>query len=523
MDASFFDSRYLSTDSAIVKQAVHTWPTDEEMRNSDEKPFIGDPPPESIDRLDFEPQSMVGWYQPSELVKAGLQSFLSSIFGAYADKREVESVLTGPLWHDYSQHVRKHGDLWIDYVADLGDGWNPTYTIARLLAEKELAFTHNGESHRTQRGQILVMGGDQVYPTASSKEYDNRMIEPYRCALPSVAYVEQAPHLYLIPGNHDWYDGLNSFFKLFCQNRWVGAWKTQQRRSYFALKLTDTLWLWGIDIQLSDNIDKPQLDYFEHLATEVMQEGSEIILCTAVPSWVFVEAYTKEEKNEKKKEKKKEEIYHSLGHLEKRVIKKHGHEVIVGLAGDWHNYTRYASKNRDQHQRFVCGGGGAYLYPTHNMPIDLKLPEKFDGAEYRRKTIFPSEKDSKKLANWSLFFPLFRINWGLTTFLGLFYLLFAWIVQSVSKIEYGAGNTLLDQFKDSIDLTAFINILTHSPVSVVFLIVLVAGMMGSSGYESWAKKIPHGGLHGLAHVAVLFGAHFPLCVDQPGRLEPGGR
>ncbi|MBD0259532.1 MAG: hypothetical protein ICV83_27750 [Cytophagales bacterium] len=43
--------------------------------------------------------------------------------------------------------------------------------------------------------------------------------------------------LFAIPGNHDWYDGLASFVKQFCQGRWVGGWRTTQTRSYFALAL----------------------------------------------------------------------------------------------------------------------------------------------------------------------------------------------------------------------------------------------------------------------------------------------
>ncbi|MFN2504406.1 MAG: hypothetical protein ABR540_09265, partial [Acidimicrobiales bacterium] len=47
--------------------------------------------------------------------------------------------------------------LWLDYVADLGDGWNSTYTVARLLAQQELELSHGNECHETQSGSILVM------------------------------------------------------------------------------------------------------------------------------------------------------------------------------------------------------------------------------------------------------------------------------------------------------------------------------------------------------------------------------
>ncbi|MGH3812661.1 MAG: hypothetical protein ACRDUV_09430, partial [Pseudonocardiaceae bacterium] len=85
-------------------------------------------------------------------------------------------------------------DLWLDYVADLGDGWNSTYTVARLLATEELKLDWDGETHATERGRILVMGGDQVYPVPNAAEYENRMIGPYRAALPCAP--GEAPELF---------------------------------------------------------------------------------------------------------------------------------------------------------------------------------------------------------------------------------------------------------------------------------------------------------------------------------------
>ena len=508
--------RYRSQEGTILERAVHSWPTEEDMVSSGEYPYSL-PPPQSLDDLGFEPKPMVGWFRPSELIKTGIETLSSIYISSWIDKRESMSTLTTNEFHDYSVQLHQQGELWIDYVADLGDGWDSTYTIARLLAEKNLYFTQDGQCTTdpeapiaTQRGHILVMGGDQVYPTPSLEEYENRMVQPYRCALPLVPYAPLAPHLYLIPGNHDWYDGLNSFFKRFCYGKWVGGWKTQQRRSYFALKLDKKLWLWGIDIQLNSDIDQPQLNYFRHLADEVMEEQSKIILCTAEPSWVFVEAKTKEEKDAAKRERKKEEIYGNLGHLEQMTLgARRKHEVLVGLAGDWHNYTRYASENGDGHLRFVSGGGGAYLYPTHNMPKVLKLPKLYSkdrdaGDTYERKAIFPSEAESRLVVNSkSRINSFFRPNWEFNFFLGAYYMILAWIVQSASKMNSGSGNTLLDQFEVSFAIASFIAVILHSPVSVVFLVILVGALIVFTDSKRWGKKVILGGLHGLAHVALF--------------------
>ncbi|MGG7380883.1 hypothetical protein ACQ7B2_19805, partial [Escherichia coli] len=61
-------------------------------------------------------------------------------------------------------------ELWLDYVADVGDGFDATYSIAYLLAQPSL----NLGGISLPRGQALVMGGDQVYPTGSAQAYRER-------------------------------------------------------------------------------------------------------------------------------------------------------------------------------------------------------------------------------------------------------------------------------------------------------------------------------------------------------------
>ena len=51
----------------------------------------------------------------------------------------------------------KRDSITIDYVADLGDGWDSTYSVAWSLAQPELEV-ENDVAPLT-RGEILVMGG----------------------------------------------------------------------------------------------------------------------------------------------------------------------------------------------------------------------------------------------------------------------------------------------------------------------------------------------------------------------------
>src|SRR5437762_1918919 len=83
------------------------------------------------------------------------------------------------------------------------------------------------------------LGGDQVYPTASGQQYDDRFKGPFHAALPVPPAEGAQPRLYAVPGNHDWYDGLTAFLRLFVRahDGDIGGWQTRQTRSYFAIEL----------------------------------------------------------------------------------------------------------------------------------------------------------------------------------------------------------------------------------------------------------------------------------------------
>ena len=107
----------------------------------------------SEEQLGFRRQDAVRWLQPGVLVSTGVQSVMAEIFGSFADKRELQGTLPSRV------HRHDDGDeLWFDFVADLGDGFDATYSIASLLAASELQPA--GAAEPLPRGRILVMGGD---------------------------------------------------------------------------------------------------------------------------------------------------------------------------------------------------------------------------------------------------------------------------------------------------------------------------------------------------------------------------
>lgn len=483
----------------------------------------GEDRPQTWEDLDFTPQRMVRWFDPLELVRAGTRAGLSALFGAYADRREVQALQAGAQsardgadmttgtvrtaagdgtheWYDLSDRDA----LWFDYVADLGDGFDATYTIARLLAERRLAVG----GHATERGQVLVMGGDQVYPTASRVEYHNRLVGPYRAALPWVLD-EAPPLLFAVPGNHDWYDGLTSFLRLFTQGRWIGGWKTEQRRSYFAVKLPHDWWLWGIDIQLNADIDGPQLDYFRALAADdaIMPTGSKVVLCTPEPSWLFAET-------------KGRAAYQNLGYLEDKIIEANGHEMAVGLAGDLHMYARYEAAETG-HQRVIAGGGGAYLYPTHDLPETLGADPAAGTDRFEMQPalggdsdgpVFPDVSTSRGLSWRALLLP-FK-NPGFGGAVALLYLLFAWLTQSATVWPYfgtadapgGTPSSLLTHLANTSDagsaLDAVLDATQHAPGAALLAIVLWVGLVAFADLKSWGGALVAGTLHAAAHLGL---------------------
>jgi hypothetical protein len=195
------------------------------------------PRPRNDAKLEFTRKKRVAWFSPGLLYRAGQRVLVSSAFGDFLDKRELqEATPVGVISHRVDRD-----EAWIDYVADTGDGFDATYSTAWLTAQRVLEV--DGVDRALPRGSLLVLGGDEVYPSGDSGEYDNRFKGPYKASLPYVS--ADQPALLAIPGNHDWYDGLTNFLRVFCQEKWIGGRRTLQSRSYFAVRLPQSWWLWG--------------------------------------------------------------------------------------------------------------------------------------------------------------------------------------------------------------------------------------------------------------------------------------
>jgi hypothetical protein len=111
-------------------------------------------------------------------------------------------------------------EVWIDYVADTGDDHDLSVAVARLVAA-EYVTTSDG-TRRLPRGDLLVFGGDTAYPASTAGEILRRLVRPWNRVLR--AQRDGQPRVLLaIPGNHDWYDGLDGFGRLFRRRVGTGA------------------------------------------------------------------------------------------------------------------------------------------------------------------------------------------------------------------------------------------------------------------------------------------------------------
>src|SRR5262249_56235793 len=85
-------------------------------------------------------------------------------------------------------------------------------------------------SPELNHGRLLIFGGDEFSPWPTHEAYDLKTFKPYALALPEPPPDPQTGrppparrHVYAIPGNHDWYDGLNTFDDKFCRARATGS------------------------------------------------------------------------------------------------------------------------------------------------------------------------------------------------------------------------------------------------------------------------------------------------------------
>jgi hypothetical protein len=294
-------------------------------------------------------------------------------------------------------------DLYLDFVADTGDDVSVSRAVAALLfVPYELPDPDRpGQTLVAPRGDILLFGGDTAYPVATAQEIESRVIAPFNQVLGTLPDDGRPRVLLGIPGNHDWYDGLDGFGRLFRRRppdagvrptavvsppkliehyaEWarelvrggtvekprglaLAGYTPVQNASHFALPLAPDLELLAVDRQLKATDPRQRRflgDYYRS------RPGSAALVLLPDPVYLFGDPSGTGR-----------EMIESL-HLDLE-----GRDTFV-LTGDIHHYERL------EHGRLlqvIAGGGGAFVHPARIAPGGLQATK-----------VWPDRRQSRRL------------------------------------------------------------------------------------------------------------------------------
>lgn len=253
-----------------------------------------------------------------------------------------------------------------------------------------------------QDTEFMVICSDVIYPAGDIDDYEAKFYEPYK---------DYRHPIYALPGNHDWYDGLNGFMYHLCgaeasavatlearasswkerlkvllwrkpkadPNRLPGRKRTEdhrrsnQRTPYFALE-TAPLLIVGIDTGMGGPIDREQGEWLRNISREIDKPK---LLLTGKPIYVDGEHHEREIEG---------------GGTVDHIVRTPEHRYVAAIGGDIHNYQRYSVKvegREDPIHYIVSGGGGAYLSATHKIrKVEL------DGVDEDNFVCYPRRGDS---------------------------------------------------------------------------------------------------------------------------------
>ena len=483
------------------------------------------PPPTGAKKALSSGAPMIRWYHPLLLLRTGARALLATVVGQIADNRELQAVdnrdqsnrwrygpsaaALGSNSDRSTDQPPPDDDLWIDFVSDPGDGWAASFAVASAVARPSLSV----DGVTLPRAQLLLLGGDQVYPDPSIKAYQTRALAPYNAACESVNAF--AADVFALPGNHDWYDGLHAFQDIFCHDsptdpEWsFGHWRKRQSHSYFSWQLPQGWWLLAPDVQLDDRLNPAQRTYFREVVA-TMQRGDRVILVSAHPFW---SVYDPDAQGPD-----------ALGKVMRWIVElcaQSGATLKLVLTGDLHHYSRYSDgspqkDNRSDLQLVTAGGGGAFLHPTHTLAESVTLqnlaPEKDTATEFVQQAVFPSKRDSRKLSLRNLYFPI--LNWELSLFIGFVYTMLAWILETRMLVGTETASELFQSILASHNgLGPTLNqVVTMIPKSPEFALVVLLTALGLTAFNencSGKLRLLLGAFHTVLHLAGLI---ITMCV-----------
>ena len=315
-------------------------------------------------------------------------------------------------------------ELWFDYIADTGDDPRVMRALAtqfgRAFAASSLGATHP----RLPVGAFLFVGGDTAYHVADEVTLRRRFVLPLNAAQATGEPRRSRP-IFAIPGNHDYYDHLVGFNRLFRKPFPDGAagvlgltgFHSTQEASYIKILLPHGWQLWGVDLQ-AHGIDYRQRRYFRDGPVP-----ERLILCTPTPpvslDRVLVDRDPEDRQRKAYLQLLAPDPAAPAPGFDPAFTPDSGGDLPppgscrLHLSGDDHHYARYNGQPGPgpviptSLATVVSGGGGAFTHPTEHSCGTLASAVKY-----------PDPRDSRKRTAAALVNPLAVIRAGMLHVLG---------------------------------------------------------------------------------------------------------
>ncbi|SDH35227.1 Calcineurin-like phosphoesterase [Sinosporangium album] len=293
--------------------------------------------------------------------------------------------IVAKLFGDPSPRVRR---AWVEGQRRLGV--DAGFRIEPVPGKEEFSFLLLGDPGEGDASQYAVVPGmlkigegtsfavvasDVVYPAGAPSDYEDNFFRPYQ---------DYPSPIYAVPGNHDWYDGLGGFMRVFCGapplaagHHRVGAplqrllWRKPERIDearlaeaakrrgapgqraaqpgpYWVMD-TPNLLIVGVDTGIGGCIDAEQGTWLR----EVSRDPRPKILVTGKPIY--------------SRNRYEPSPIEGGGTIDD-IVRDPACNYVAAIGGDIHNYQHYPVKVADRTIHYlVAGGSGAFTHATHTM------------------------------------------------------------------------------------------------------------------------------------------------------------
>ena len=329
-----------------------------------------DQEPGSYQELMPERVVKLSWLNPATLWRARngpLAALLGDPTGADRQRWVRGQVERGAAGGDLVIERDDPDEFSFVLLGDTGEGDGPQYAVVPGLLKAGAGTRY------------AVISSDILYPVGTGNEYPDKFFRPYR---------DYGAPIYVIPGNHDWYDGLTGFMRVFCRApalppaarprpltagwlrgllwarpdtpddalidrarrmRSAPAQAAEQPGPYWAMD-SGPVRIIGIDTGLLGGIDREQGEWLRRVARGPRPK----ILVTGSPIYVDGEHHP---------------CAIEGGGTVDDIVRDPAHRFVAAIGGDIHNYQHYpVDVDGRRIEYVVSGGGGAFMHATHTIP-----------------------------------------------------------------------------------------------------------------------------------------------------------